>query len=472
MKLWKKILKSLQLRIVVLLLIFASIPCIIVENTILKSYETRAVNVRTAEIQAQSVILGNQMNSNNYFENTTSEVIDAKLTQLSNIYNGRVMIIDSDYKILKDTYGVDLGKNIVSPDVIQCFKEGIGTSKYDTKNRYIEITTPIMRGEGEIQGVILVGISIDTIEDSMEILRAKARTTEMTLFVIVFVLSCSFAVLMGRPFKRLAKSISDVTEGYDSEAIREDAYSETIEVAEALGKVLGRVKILDESRQEFVSSVSHELKTPITSMKVLADSLLIQENAPVELYREFMEDIVAEIEREDKIINDLLALVKLDKTSNDLNIQQENINELLERILKRLRPIAALKNIEMVMESFRTVTAEVDEVKLTLAISNLVENAIKYNKPDGWVYVSLDADHKYFYIEVADSGIGIPEEEKDHIFEKFYRVDKSHSREIGGTGLGLAITKNAVIMHRGSVKVESKEVGTKFKVRIPLAYTK
>ena len=115
--------------------------------------------------------------------------------------------------------------------------------------------------------------------------------------------------------------------------------------------------------------------------------------------------------------------------------------------------------------------AEIDEVKLSLAFSNLVENGIKYNVEDGWVHVTLNADHKYFYVTVSDSGIGIPKESIDKIFERFYRVDKSHSREIGGTGLGLAITRNAIVMHRGAIKVKSEEhQGTTFSVRIPLNY--
>ena len=204
---------------------------------------------------------------------------------------------------------------------------------------------------------------------------------------------------------------------------------------------------------------------------MLADSLLAQENVPIELYQEFMGDIAKEIDRENDIISDLLTLVKMDKTVQGLNIRQININELLETILKRLKPIADKKKIEVVLESFRPVSAEIDEMKLTLAISNLVENAIKYNRDEGWVRVSLNADHKYFYVKVMDSGIGIPEEDQAHIFERFYRVDKSHSREIGGTGLGLAIARNAVIMHRGSIKVySSKGEGTTFTVRIPLTY--
>ena len=235
--------------------------------------------------------------------------------------------------------------------------------------------------------------------------------------------------------------------------------------------MLGRMQKLENSRQEFVSNVSHELKTPITSIKVLADSLLAQEEVPNELYREFLYDITDEIERENKIINDLLSLVKSDKTTGNLNIVNISINELLEQILKRLKPIAEQQNVEVVFESFREVYADVDEVKISLAISNLVENAIKYNKEDGWVRVSLNADHKYFYIKVADSGIGIPEEGKEHIFDRFYRVDKARTRETGGTGLGLAITHDVVRMHKGAIKFHSEEgEGTTFNVRVPLNY--
>ena len=152
--------------------------------------------------------------------------------------------------------------------------------------------------------------------------------------------------------------------------------------------MLGRMKVLDDSRQEFVSNVSHELKTPLTSMKVLADSINSMEDAPIELYKEFMGDIGNEVDRETKIINDLLSLVKMDKAAGDLNITNININELLEQILKRLRPIADKQKVELVLESFRPVSADVDEVKITLAFTNLIENAIKYNKEDGWVHVS------------------------------------------------------------------------------------
>ena len=240
---------------------------------------------------------------------------------------------------------------------------------------------------------------------------------------------------------------------------------------DAFNSLIRRMKIVDNSRQEFVANVSHELKTPITSMKVLADSLLGQQDVPVQLYREFLVDIAEEIDREDKTINDLLALVKMDKTAAKLNISVVNMNNLAEIILKRLRPIARKNDIEVNLVSAREVLAEVDEVKMSLILTNLVENAIKYNKEHGEVTVTLDADHQFFTVEVADTGIGIPEDAILQIYERFYRVDKSHSREIGGTGLGLAITKSAIRLHRGTIRAESKlGEGTRFLVKMPLIH--
>ena len=457
--------------LILLFVVFGLIPCLASYVWTVKTSEQRAISVRTAEIQNQCTILSNQLNSYQYLTNPSSEVIDANLTQLTNIYNGRVMIINQNLDVIKDTYGLDEGKTMVSENVIRCLRQGKSTSYYDKKNRYVEVTAPVISEEKAVTGVMLASVSMDTVLDGTRMLRAQGGAVLIVVFLVVLSLGILVAGWFVRPLGRITASIENVTEGYESEWLHVGTFSETGQLSDAFNKMLGRLKVLDDSRQEFVSNVSHELKTPLTSMKVLADSLLAQEDVPVELYQEFMGDITEEIERENKIINDLLSLVKMDKTASDLNVKPENINELVERILKRVRPIAAVRNIEVVFESFRPVTAEVDEVKLSLAISNLVENAIKYNKEDGWVHVSLNADHKYFYVKVADSGIGIPEESIEHIFERFYRVDKSHSREIGGTGLGLAIARNAIVMHRGAVKVYSEEgTGTTFTVRVPLNY--
>lgn len=463
--------KSLRFRIMVLLVIIGILPCLIIEKVIVNSYENRAVEWKKMNVKNQCDILGNQLMKEGYLEYQQSEVINGELSILSTVYNGRILIINRSGRIIKDTYDIDEGKYMLSEEVIQCF-EGVDTSYYDESNDYIEQTVSLKDGKSkQIDGVMLVSISTGEIRDSIEILEHRGNLLMLAISILVLVLGYLLSKSLVKPFTRVSKAIEELTDGYLDEEISVLDYSETQMLSSVFNKMLKRIKVLDDSRQEFVANVSHELKTPMTSIKVLADSLVGQEEVPVELYKEFMQDIAVEIDRENKIITDLLALVKMDKKASDLNIEKVNINELMESILKRLKPIADKKKVELVLETYRPIVAEVDEVKLSLALSNLVENGIKYNVEDGWVHVTLNADHKYFYVTVADSGVGIPKDSIDKIFERFYRVDKSHSREIGGTGLGLAITRNAIAMHRGAVKVKSEEQkGTTFSVRIPLNY--
>lgn len=467
--------KSLNFRLIVLFVLIGIMPVFLLAVGFLNTYENRAISIKTSEILSQAKILANQIVSSDYINNTSHELINAELSQFSNIYDGRVMIVDADLRVIKDTYDLDTNKIIVSEEVIDSYL-GQEIKKYDEEYRYIELAVPLIdqkmgAEEREIIGVVLVSISTDSVQLNKEYLGTYAFVIGLICVSVVVVLAVVLAHQLVKPFHKMAKSIESIHAGYGDDSLQVDDYTETIEISDNFNEVLGKMRVLDESRQEFVSNVSHELKTPLTSMKVLADSINSMDDVPVELYKEFMGDIGNEIERETKIINDLLSLVKMDKSAADLNITNININELLEQILRRLNPIAEKQNIELVLESFRPVTADVDEVKITLAFTNLIENAIKYNKPDGWVHVTLNADHQYFYLKVEDSGIGIPEESMEHIYERFYRVDKSHSREIGGTGLGLAITRNAILMHRGAVKVFSTEgEGTVFNVRIPLSY--
>lgn len=476
--------RSLQARIFIIILVVGIIPGVLMRYGILSNYEKKVVEQRVATVQTQLTIIGNHLLSNNYFQTnnqeevsygTAPEVIRAELEMISNLYEGRVMVINSGLKVITDTYDLSKGKTIISEEVIKCFR-GESSYHYDKRHGYIEMTTPITNHNNQdnsdtIVGVMLTSISNDAILGIIDVLNRKAIILECLMIIGIVAMALVLSTLLTRPFNRITDAINEVKAGYSDDLISVPDYVETVHIVDAFNQLLGRMRALDQSRQEFVANVSHELKTPMTSIKVLADSLLMQENAPVELYREFMDDIVSEIDRENRIITDLLALVKMDKSAQELNVVALNINDLTELILRRLRPIARKRDVELVFESMRQVTAEVDEVKLTLIMTNLVENAIKYNKDHGWVKVELDADHQFFTFQVSDSGIGIPEDSLVHIYERFYRVDKSHSKDIGGTGLGLAITRNAVLMHRGVITVNSVEgEGSCFTVKIPLNY--
>lgn len=461
----------MRLWLVVALIAVTISPLFIMRLVALDNIEIQLRARRVNELSNYALILSNQIVRSNYFQGENKEIVHTDMNQSASVYNGRILIIDSDYNVVKDTYSTMDGMISISQETIQAMG-GESVKNYNKEDGMLELAVPIeTEDKSEILGVILFYSSTQDIQRICDSIGRSYNGITTALVGLCILLSLVIANLFTKPLKRVSNSIDRMAEGHFDEEIHLRGFSEIKTISDSFNTMLKKMQKVENSRQEFVSNVSHELKTPIASIKVLADSLNMQENVPNEVYREFMQDIVAEIDRENQIINDLLALVKMDKAVAELNISQVNVNDMLEMILKRLRPIAAKRNIELVFESFRPVTAECDEVKINLAFTNLVENGIKYNVAGGWVKVSLDADHKYFYVKVTDSGIGIPREYQDQIFERFYRVDKARSRETGGTGLGLAITKNIILMHDGAIKVVSKEdEGSTFVVRVPLKY--
>ncbi len=469
---WKKAL-SLQVPLFFLFLIIGSLPMRILGMVTDQSFRQTQIDSQVMEVQNQCLIISNKMSRVGYMNmDSRDATVDVELDTIADIFNGRIVVVNKNFKVIKDTFHLAEGRTHVAEEVIRCFRGEAG-NRLERDKHYFALTVPVYNNteEKEIDGVLVVTASTEKLMSMAEKVSEKAGFFQMMAWWIIVLAAAVLSVFLVRPFGRLQKVLNRVAEGNLDQVIEENAYRETSQISQALQETMTKLKTVDKSRDEFVSNVSHELKTPITSIRVLADSLMSMEEVPVELYQEFMADISDEIDRESKIIDDLLSLVKMDKAVEELNMVRLDINGLVQQILKRLRPIARKRNVELTFESIREVTADVDEVKLSLAVNNLVENAIKYNVEDGWVRVTLDADHRFFYIKVADSGIGIPEEFQSHVFERFYRVDKARSRETGGTGLGLAITRKVVLMHHGAIRVASREgEGSVFTVRIPLKY--
>ena len=468
----RKFYMSFRLLLTVLLAFCGVFPMLLNGYASMKVFVSDQISQKSVEVQGQAQVVASEIAKSEYLNGQPEPALDTEITQLSNLYEGRVMVINRSFKIICDTYKLDEGKINISEEVIRCF-QGEASSTNEAESCYMEFVQPILsQGSGEVIGCLIVGASTESIYKTNIRMTQKNRDRALVVFLFLLPFCIAVAGLMTRPLKKITKELNKAADGDLEGVISVDDFRETKEVSDAFNRTLERLRRLDESRQQFVSNVSHELKTPITSIRVLADSLLMQEDAPPELYREFLGDISEEIDRESQIIEDLLSLVKLDKANQELNISQVNLNVFLEGLLKRLKPLAMKKQVELILESYRPVAGEVDEMKLSLALSNIIENAIKYNVEGGQVRVTLNADHKYFYVKVADTGIGIPAEAQDHVFERFYRADKSRSRETGGTGLGLSITQSIVYLHHGAIKLHSEEgVGTTFTIRIPLIYS-
>ena len=469
----------LRVLIMVLILLVGFVPVILKGAILSKIYRQTLLDGRKNEIQNQSLILSARLTRSGYLRSAERDAsLNAEMDATASAYNGRILLIDQNYRVIRDSFQLAEGRYHVAPEVIRGFRGENGLT-YNAEQRYMIQTTPVYSrtlGEEEnssrtVEGVLLFLASTEALRAQLRNARNSQVIMDSVFFLLLLSLSIVVSGLIMRPFIELRTSVGQVSNGDLNQSISQNTYLITKQLSDELNTTIRRLRDADQSRDEFVANVSHELKTPITSIRVLADSLMSMDDVPVELYKEFMNDISKEIDREAKIIDDLLNLVKMDRSGVVLNRTSVDMNAMLEQILKRLRPQAKLRNIEMTLETVRDVKADVDEVKFSLAITNLVENAIKYNVDGGWVHVSLDADHQFCYIKVEDNGIGIPEDQQDNVFERFYRADKARSRETGGTGLGLAITRNIILLHQGIIRLTSKEgEGSSFLVRIPLVY--
>jgi len=408
-------------------------------------YRQSVITRQTAVIQNEAVLIAAEYSNYESLEAAENNDMNSRLSSYSALNQIRIRIVNLNYVVSVDTYSIDTNKTILNPRVFDIFSNHKNSSGYDKKTGNIQAAVPVYNDSGTFIAVLVADLDYTEIDAMFHDVNSQNNNIKLVIITICLALLIVGIYFLNRPVKRVLDIVSNVSAGHTDERIPVRSYTEIREIADDFNNIMDRANETDQSRAEFVSNVSHELKTPITSIKVLAESLNTQENVPIEVYQEFMQDIVSEIDRESKIIEDLLTLVRMDKSVATLNITSVNMNDLLEMTLKRVKP--------------------------TQVISNLVENSIKYNVEDGWVHVSLNADYQYFYIRVEDSGIGIPEESINKIFERFYRVDKARSRETGGTGLGLAIVRNIILMHHGTIKVHSEEnIGTTFTMRIPLNY--
>ena len=234
---------------------------------------------------------------------------------------------------------------------------------------------------------------------------------------------------------------------------------------------VGELTRVNRMRRDFVANVSHELKTPATSLKLLAESLVEILDEDPEQARFFAQRLKSETDRLAQLTSDLLDLARLESEEGLQNPQEVDVRSVLMVVLARLRPAARSKNITLSWRragSAGLYAIRGDETQLTSMFANLVENAVKYTPPGGRVDVDGESSEHEVVVRVSDTGIGIPEASLPRIFERFYRVDKARSKETGGTGLGLSIVRHVAEKHGGAVAVESRVgEGTTFTVRLP-----
>lgn len=448
------------------------VPLVIMTQISLKSVQSYFVEERKKELLQQANVISGHISISDYmYDEKKSLIFDYDINQTSKQSGYRIIVLDRTGVVVNDSNKTEEGRTYFLPEIVDALNNR-DVAKVQ-ENNTIHAAVSIMDDRSNCIGVVLVCGSISDIADNVDAIRHKLLNVILFLLIAVIAMNTLFAAWFTNPLNGTIEVIKKMADGHFDQRIpvNDFLHTELAELAESSNNMAEKLDQIELSRQQFVSNVSHELKTPLSSIKVLSDSILIQDpdTVPKEMYVEFLRDINSEVDRMTAIINDLLTLVRMNRQEVALNPAQINLSDKVGDIVKRLEPIAESQNVKLNYNKVRTVLAEVEETKLSLAVSNLIENGIRYNVDGGRVDVTIDADHQNAFITVADTGIGIAEEEINKIFDRFYRVDKNRDRETGGTGLGLAIARSAVLMHNGSIKVSSKEnEGTTFVIIIPL----
>ena len=388
--------------------------------------------------------------------------------------DARCIITNTAYTVLYDSSedsGI-IGGMYVS-DVIRDALEGRESSLvYDNESgiKYISVAVPVVH-DGNIVGSTYIDKDITYIDGILGDIQFKLILLSIAVALLVGALSFGMSYLIIAPITAFTEVAREISKGNFKKRIDIKGYSEMEQMSKALKYMCDELELIEEKRRKFVSDASHELKTPMATIKLVCDSLASTPNPPVEMVQEFMNDLSNEIDRLTRIIEKLLTLTKFDNGKNPIKLELVDLQVLLERIATKLTPIAAAKKINIFTDFGEDALPPImlDYDKITEAVYNIADNSINYSPPGSYVRISVTADSQNAVINIEDNGPGIPEEERDRIFERFYRLDDSRARDTGGTGLGLAIAKEAVQMHGGTIEVKNAvSGGSVFIITLPV----
>lgn len=379
-----------------------------------------------------------------------------------------VVITDSQGLVLYDSYGMvempgfpigHIKRAIDGYNVIH--------SRFYDSTFFVSAFTPIV-SKGATIGAVYV--HDEDREQGAVLIEMQNTLRNISVIVAIFsVVAVAFIVWsLMRRVKLIIEAIKSVREGQYSHRIEVAGSDELAQLGDEFNSLTDRLRETEEVRRRFVADASHELKTPLASIRLLSDSILQNEYIERETVKEFVSDIGMEAERLNRTTGKLMSLTRIDS-----HIQEESVKvdmrEAVEATLRMLKPLAESRGLTLTVDLCDGCYVLATDDAMHQVVYNLVENAIKYNLPDGSVAVRLRVENKYVVLTVDDRGVGIPEEDLPHVFNRFYRVDKARSRDAGGSGLGLAIVRDTVHEFGGKVTAANRVGGgVRLQVRLDL----
>lgn len=448
--------------LITLILMSIYVSGVLTENL----YENERIN-----LFAKANILAELMPSNPdliYDEETTDNI-----NQVLSGTGLRSVVVNPAYNVVLDTgTDINLTGKIFMRDILKTSLGGgqaYSVTKSEQGTNVLAVTVPLKR-HGDVVGAVYLFETIDSIDKLIASVKMSLYVFSMLISILIGMLSFGMSYIITSPIDEVIKIARNISKGDFSQKLPVKGHNEFAQMAQTMNYMSDELENLEENRRKFVSDASHELKTPLATIKLICDSIVSTDNPDPAMIQDFLGDLSDEVDRLTRIVERLLTLTKLDSGKSEPKLTPVDFVVMLNAITKKLTPAADSKNI-VLYSDFGNVSLEpmnLDYDKIWEAIYNIIDNAIKYSPVGGFVKVSLDAEDKWVSVKVEDNGPGIPDSEKEHIFERFYRLDDSRARDTGGTGLGLAIAKESVLLHGGQIGVTGTEgMGSTFYIKLP-----
>lgn len=409
-------------------------------------------------------------------DGTVSEGFSSFVKTLITDSKMRVFILNNEAAVIFDSQGNNniINKVQIKSSVLTAVSGKTGYSEYYNADgiTVLDSATPIIV-DGNVIGVANIVYNADAITAFRDATKKDMWLITVIVCFLVGIIIFLFTNIITKRIVDFTKKITSMSsDGILDEKLDVRGNDEISRLAVAFNTMSEKVLTLEHKRVEFVSNASHELKTPLSSIKLMADSILQTPDIDMEYVRDFLIDMNNEVDRLNRIVNKLLYITKMDTDADKLEMGMDmvDLSEILFGIEKNLLPIATRDAVTLNVNMENSIFVMANKDMLWQGIYNIVDNAIKYTNEFGVVDVTLTETKNSAVISVKDNGVGISEEDQEKIFERFYRVDKARSRETGGTGLGLSIALGAIKFHGGTIKVNSEpNIGSEFIITLPLA---
>lgn len=410
-----------------------------------------------AEDYLVKIRVGDQLKSTNsvavsiapFLDSSNSEKMHDLAQESSQKYGGRFLVLNKSGIVQVDSFSILNGQKLEHKEI-----SDVLLGPKDTSYGFHEIDdgkqdpfftvyyTAAIVYDSETIGAVLFADDIEDVAAITQDFVSALILISAAACLILTIISLVFSGYITKPINELKNVAISISRGNLHQHIKVTGKNEISDLAGTFNTMSAKLENMDRKRSEFVSNASHELKTPLSSMKILIESLLYQDGVDERIYKEFLTDINGEIDRLNEIISGLLTIAKTESETEALILDKILLSELVYKSVNALNPIANEKNIKLKYSVSNELEIECDSLKVMQAVMNLIENAIKYTDNGKNVWVTLQRSGQNAAIVVQDNGCGIPEEEIVHLFDRFYRVDKARARDTGGSGLGLHIARN------------------------------